>query len=318
MVGGQRLRCGLVGPARTRNGLGPFLADFLEQAGAHVAAVSGRDPARAAAAAAKLSERLGHAVAVEPSVEALAARGDLEALIIASPAEAHLAALRAALAGGLHVLCEKPLVRLEEQALVADLLDEFAARRRVLVENCVWPYALPALWQLHPGLQRQRLRSVEMMLSPAHLGVEMLADSLSHFISLVQALVPVDERTVVVDLEFSDPPRTAERLTMRLALESPFPRLRTTLQLEPLASQPRPAWFAVDGVRVDRRVQIADYSISYASAGREVSVGDPMAALVYGFVQTCRENDIERARGESLAVRHRARLYQQIVTAWCR
>jgi hypothetical protein len=309
-------RCGLVGPARTRNGLGPFLAVFLEQAGAEVVAVAGREPRRAAHAAAALGQRLGHAVQVADSPQALAARGDLHALVIAAPIEAHLPCLRAALDAGLHVLCEKPLVAPSEHAGVPPLLDEFAAARRILLENCLWPMALPALPRLYPDLDRQHVRAVEMMLSPAASGLAMLVDSLSHFLSLIQALVPVDHHTRIAALDFSDPPSTARRLTLQLALEAPFPRVTGTLLLEPGHPSPRPAWFSVDGARVERRIGMPDYAIRFAGAGAEVSIGDPLAAVVYGFVHMLRENDLERARAESLAIRHRARLYQQILEAW--
>jgi hypothetical protein len=309
-------RCGLVGPARTRNGLGPFLAAFLEQAGAEVVAVAGREPRRTARAAAALGERLGHAVQVADSVATLAARGDLHALVIAAPIEAHLPCLRAALGAGLHVLCEKPLVGLDEHGRVPALLDEFEASRRILRENCLWPMALPALARLYPDLDRQHVRNVEMMLSPAETGLEMLVDSLSHFLSLIQALVPVDHRTRIAALDFSEPPASARRLTLQIALESPFPRLTGTLLLEPGHPSPRPAWFSVDGARVERRIAMPDYGIRFAGADAEVSVGDPLAAVVYGFVQMLREDDLERARAESLAIRHRARLYQQILEAW--
>ncbi len=42
-------------------------------------------------------------------------------------------------------------------------------------------------------------------------------------------------------------------------------------------------------------------------------VGDPLAALVYGFAQSVMEVARERVRTESLAIQDRARLYRQII-----
>ena len=52
-----------------------------------------------------------HGVAVEPSAEALLARPDVDAVIIATPHSTHLALTQAAAAAGKHVYCEKPMAR---------------------------------------------------------------------------------------------------------------------------------------------------------------------------------------------------------------
>src|SRR5262245_11429422 len=94
------LPTGIVGAGRSRNGLGPFLATFLERAGCRVTAVAGRSPERAEANAAALGERLGHEVRPCRDLDELCTSG-IAALVIASPPEHHLAALRAAAAAGL-------------------------------------------------------------------------------------------------------------------------------------------------------------------------------------------------------------------------
>jgi predicted dehydrogenase len=60
-------------------------------------------------AARALAARTG--VPVHDGVEALAARGDVELVVVATPTSEHAAAAAAALTAGKHVLCEKPLAR---------------------------------------------------------------------------------------------------------------------------------------------------------------------------------------------------------------
>jgi len=62
-----------------------------------------------------------HGVAVEPSAEALLARPDVDAVIIATPHSTHLALTQAAAAAGKHVYCEKPMARdlAESDAMIA-------------------------------------------------------------------------------------------------------------------------------------------------------------------------------------------------------
>ena len=103
------MRCGIVGAGRTRAGPGPFLASFLEAAGGEVVGVAGRNADRARAAADDLEHRLGHPVAAHPTAAALLATG-LDALVIATPDDVHIDALRAAADAGVPTLCEKPIV----------------------------------------------------------------------------------------------------------------------------------------------------------------------------------------------------------------
>ncbi|MEU4656867.1 Gfo/Idh/MocA family oxidoreductase [Streptomyces sp. NPDC023723] len=91
-------------------GAGHMGADHIRRldravSGARVVAVADPDAERAAAA---VAGREG--VAVRTDAEAALAAPGVEAVLIASPGEAHEAALLAAFARGLPVLCEKPMV----------------------------------------------------------------------------------------------------------------------------------------------------------------------------------------------------------------
>ncbi|MDP6929510.1 MAG: Gfo/Idh/MocA family oxidoreductase, partial [Planctomycetota bacterium] len=199
----KNLRFGLVGPGRRRQGLGPFLAAHVEAAGARVVAAAGRDLARTEEDALQLSNRLGHAVTAHASVAGMATSEALDALIIAAPVSAHREVLEAALVAGLPVLCEKPLVAPEELDGVGELLDRFLQSGLLLMEHCQWPLTLSALTQLHPGFEGRAIDRVELMICPGARGRQMIEDSLSHLLSLVQALVPVDETTVLRGVEFT-------------------------------------------------------------------------------------------------------------------
>src|SRR5690606_3239993 len=84
-----------------------------------------------------------------------------------------------------------PLVAAAHAELGLQRVASFGAANLSLVENCQWPYVLGALDELFPGLRQQPIRTVAMRLSPAWSGPAMVTDSLSHVLSLVQALVPL-------------------------------------------------------------------------------------------------------------------------------
>jgi predicted dehydrogenase len=302
-----------VGAGRTRNGLGPFLAAHLEAAGARVVAVSRRDLDRARGAAGDLAVALGHGVEARGSVGELL-EDDLDALLVAAPVEAHLPALRAALAARVHVLCEKPLTRVEQTHEGLEIVAGFRAAGLVLMEHCQWPLVLPAWDRLHPGATR-RPSSVAMGLSPSGTGRSMLSDSLSHLISVLQALVPVDAATEVAALAFSGRCEAADGLQTSFRLHTPFPAVDCRLELGYCPHPPRPAWIAIEGLRMDREIEVPSYRLSMRAGERMIGIDDPSASLVYRFVRSLREVDSERNGIESDRIRHRARIYRRILRA---
>ncbi|MGE3174172.1 MAG: Gfo/Idh/MocA family oxidoreductase [Planctomycetota bacterium] len=280
---GARLRIGVVGAGRSRNGLGPFLAQHFEAAGAQVVAVAGRTAERGRANAAALAATLGHDVAAADDLEGVFAH-ELDALVVASPAEQHLVALEAALQNRVACLCEKPLVTPAQLAEGRSALAGFAARGVLLAENTQWPHVLPAVTALH-GPAPAPARRLAMGLSPTGVGaVAMLEDAVPHLLSVAQALLPpAAQRTAVlaaVEVAPRDPAATACALRLRLVHDDG--ELQAELHLRRQLEQPRPAWLAVDDRRIDRRIG-PGYSIAFAADDREVSVEDPLRQLVRAF-----------------------------------
>lgn len=281
----SKTRVGIVGAGRTRNGLGPFLAAACERAGMRVTGVSGRDRESAGRAAAGLEDRLGHRPAAFATALELAGAVDL--LVVSSPAAAHVDGLEAALAAGVACLCEKPLVLPEQTERGLALVAAFRARDLPLVENCQWPHALPTMFALHPELDGALVSTVEMGLCPAAGGRAMVLDSLSHVLSVAQAVAEVDPAGAVSGVQQDDPGGSAERNVVRFALPiaggDRGRGVSVTLRLERRDTQPRPAWIAIDGRRVDRRIGAGYSQFLCTPDGREQRMPDPLDALVYGL-----------------------------------
>ncbi len=240
----------------------------------------------------------------------------LDALIIAAPVSAHREVLEAALVAGLPVLCEKPLVAPDELDRVGELLDRFLQSGLLLMEHCQWPLTLSALTQLHPGFEGGAIDRVELMICPGARGRQMIEDSLSHLLSLVQALVPVDETTVLRGVEFTTHATEAASQAVTMELEGPMPSLVARLLLDHRLEQPRPAWLAVNGRRMDREIELPGYKISFTDGDRSIPVSDPAAALVYCFVQFLIDPDEQRIRKTSDDIRQRARLYASVLDVY--
>lgn len=301
------LRVGIFGAGRTRNGLGPFLARAAEAAGAQVVMVAGRDLAAAERTATALAASLGHAVAAAPTADALAAQ--VEVLFVAAPIAAHAVGLQAALAHSRPCLAEKPLLPLAQGAHAQALAEAFFAHGILLAENCQWPFVLDSMRELFPQLADAPVREVRMGLSPSATGLLMVEDSLSHALSVVQAVArPAAGGALRVrDWQHPDP----EHLTLTCALPTETGELTLHLELSHTAQQPRQAWLSLNGFRADRRIG-NDYQFSLASAERTVPLRDPMHALVARFLSACGDRDDAYRRQQVAQISQRARWAQSI------
>jgi hypothetical protein len=272
-------RVALIGARRARQGLGPFVARDLAAAGLEVAAVLGTSPESAAAAARELEQRC--AIRARPYLELakLLASEAPDALAILSPPETHEPFLRAALDARLHVLCEKPLVYGPAGFAVRGraLVDAFRARGLLLEENCQWPRVLDAFRRLHPGAGTAAPRAFAMLLAPVGRGREALRDSLSHPLSLLQALCPGPD-AAGDEIGYEPVPGAPARLRVRFRYTSAGARVACSVDLLADDTLPRPAWLELDGRRAERRIRASDYRMELTDGARAVPRPDPLTA----------------------------------------
>jgi len=309
-------RVALIGARRVRQGLGPFVARDLRAAGATLAGFVGTSPASIEAARRALAEGFGIELRGYPDLEALRAAESPDALAILSPAETHGRWLDAALAAGLHVLCEKPLLWDEPEAPrhARRLARGFDAAGLVLHENCQWPFTLPAFEALHPGALRRPERFA-MRLSPASAGRRMLGDALPHALSLLQTLAPAAEaRLEGVQLSTRDP--SARELEVRFLYAAPPAAIETRVHLVQSQRLPREAGYSVNERSVRREVRPPDYGICFVADGREVAVPDPLGRLVARFVEEVASPPVSRSASRTPEIVQRVELLDALLRAW--
>jgi predicted dehydrogenase len=129
-----RLRLGIIGTSDWTELM--YLNNLRDRPDVEIAAIAGRNPARLAARASK------HGIAATfRDYRQLIADGGLDAVVVATPDDEHLAMTLAAIDKGLHVLCEKPLANNAVDA--RRMLD--AAERRGIKHMVLFTYR----WQPH-------------------------------------------------------------------------------------------------------------------------------------------------------------------------
>jgi len=302
-------RIGILGAGRTRQGLGPYLARAFVAAGQQLVGVTGRDAASSERTAQGLAAELQVPVVAFPRLRELAAAVDL--LVVAAPPAAHAAGLRAALAAGVPCLCEKPLLPAGELNTALELVEGFASRGLLLEENCQWPMVLPTLARLHPELVGQPLQRLVMGLAPAFPGPAMLADSLSHLLSVLQALEPAASlQPERVQYRGGEP--TSERASLQFVCRGPHGPIEVGLELVLCPAPPRPAYLEINGRRSERRIG-PGYVQSFVAGDRQQIAPDPLQALVYAVLATLEQPDLERTRTRARALADRQRCYDAVL-----
>lgn len=168
---------------------GPNLVrNFADIPGARVVAVADLQPRRLA----QVSERHPD-VFVTGDADALLAREDVDAVVVATPISTHYALGMSALAADKHVLIEKPIAASADEA--RRLIAEAARRRRVLMVDHTFLYtgAVRRILELvRSGVlgQIHYYDSVRVNLGLIQSDVSVLWDLAVHDLSIVDAVMP--------------------------------------------------------------------------------------------------------------------------------
>lgn len=316
----EALRVCVIGARRVRNGTGPFLARQVADAGATLVGVLGTTPATAEAARAALAED-GYQCQAFTSFERMVAETRPHALVIATPAGTHRPWLESALQHELHVLCEKPLLTVfnEDAAL---LPYRFAAVGRVLMENCQWPETLDAFGALHPNCQLEEVTRFRMMLAPEFRGLSRWIETLSHPLSLLQALAQGPAEIEAVHFSEAGPAAQDARLSFRY--QTLDRAIECEIRMQDTGERPRPAEFAFDDYVARRVVEQPGYQFYFddgyrpegEGVARRVPAKDPQRQLVQRFVDA-----VESARSTGAApadenIARRQRLLSVLLSAY--
>lgn len=304
------LRVGIVGARRRRQGLGPYVARELVRAGAAIPCILGTTRESVEVARRELLQTLRLRARGFVEIAEMLESETLDALAILSPPESHAAYLEAALAAGLHVFCEKPLLwgGAELGARARRLVEAYAERGLVLHENCQWPFTLPAYERLFPGALARPPRRFVMRLSPLSVGRQMLPDALPHALSLLQAIVPSPD-AALEGIRFSATQRDAPEITVRFDYRAGPTRVGTEVRLVHRPAQPREAAYGLDGRVARREVRMSDYRLWLVSETARVALEDPLGKSVAEFVAASRGGAVR-----SDAVAQRLQLLVEIVT----
>lgn len=275
------MRVAIIGARSVAQGTGPYLARFCADAGAEVVALLGTTQETAAEAAEDLRASCGQTPRAHHEPDAFFEAQPFDALVIASPYETHARYLERALAVGVHVLCEKPLVwgGDDPAGLAQDLVRRFEAAGLLLRVQTQWPFTLETYRGLYPRAVGVPAR-FDMRMGPSARGVAMLVDALSHPLSLLAALAPDPAARI-------ERPRCLQRdggWDVRFDYRAAGNGIEAHVVLTHSPEAPRPAAYALDGAWAHRRVRLDPYRFELEGGGRTIPMPDPTPLLVRSFL----------------------------------
>jgi len=99
----------IIGPGRSKQGTGPFIAKTFKQLGCNVQAVVSSSLESAEKAATHLKTEYAISCQAYKSLEEALEHHSIDIVAISSPPESHLHYLKIATQAGCHIFCEKPL-----------------------------------------------------------------------------------------------------------------------------------------------------------------------------------------------------------------
>ena len=297
----------VVGAKVARQGTGPFVARAFHHLGAEVCAVVGTSPETVGEARQRLAALDGVFCNGYLDLDWAISSERADTVAICSPYPQHDQHIAIAAARNCSVLVEKPLVWPGSEQQLAELLAPFNNGGPLLQMVTQWPLSLAAFAQIH-GKPPASVSEFAMGLSPISIGPAMIPDSAPHFISMLQALLGPGE-CENVGLQKDGESR---RATLSCDYRHQSGSTRSELRLETCETRPRPAWYQINGKRVDREVELPAYTQSLVSEEYTAPMADPMEGVVGHFLDSL-------AKGKSTDVQtllgaHRN--LQQLSAAW--
>ena len=316
------LNVAIVGPVRTKQGTGPFIAKTFKQLGCNIQAIVSSSLESANKAAAYFEKEYSIDCKAYQSLDELLKSHTIDIVAISSPANTHLDYIQTSIQHGSHVFCEKPLwwphnnvnSLSEIENITTDatsLITACKEKQTVLQLNTQWPYTLPSFYHLYPQLRLEHnIETFSMWLSPQSEHENMIVDAVSHTLSMLYTLTGAGK---IENIESN-----FHQLANESDLQINFNYLHATgdtfvsVSLSSSNSFPKPAAYAVNGLRVDRHVELPDYLISLRTEENQIPMVDPLECSIKNFISTIYSKTCSDEVAVVDGITHLAQIYQAV------
>ncbi len=317
------LNVAIIGPGRSKQGTGPYIARTFHELGASISGVVSSSLVSATRSAKKLKSEFGIDCHAYTNLHELLENSSIDIIAICSPSDSHHQYLNPSIQAGLHLFCEKPLwwpsteitTDADVQHITAEttkLVRLSKAKNVVLHINTQWPFTLPTYYEIFPQQEHavEAVKSFSMWLSPQSTDKEMIVDAAPHLLSMLYALVGAG-RIQNIESNYQSK-RSKDELNIEFEYLHATGDTKVSFSLNSTNTIPKPAAYAINNKRVDRHVELSNYLISLHTSDKQLPVVDPLVCSIKNFLSSIYSKSSSDEVALIDGMTHLAQIYQAV------
>jgi predicted dehydrogenase len=285
----------IIGAGRKRNGIGQYIAKFLNHHGARVTSVLGTSEETSKDASRTL-QKYGIESAPYTDFRRMVDQERPDAVVIASPSPTHYDYLAKSIDLGLHIFCEKPFIwpgYADTREKVDEILKKVKEKKLILAMNSQWPFAWRFYQQICGEIEIKKSTRFFIQMAPFTSGKEMIPESVPHALSLLYASLGEGQ---ISELRFKSPKKGEMVITFQYVGYGKDCGVQ--IQLARKEEQPRDFCFGFNDKIVKRSLDFQTYAIYFECERQRLNIADPLELSVQNFMEAV-EKKVEPLIGGS-------------------
>ncbi len=278
------MKVSIIGAGRNNNGIGEYIAKYFHKNKATVNSVLGTTTKTARHASTRL-KRYGIQASAYTDFYHMIEEEKPDSVVIASPLPTHFEYLIKSVDASLNVFCEKPFIwnkNDDQQKLIESIFQKAEGRNLKIAMNSQWPFSMPYYESLCGSIDRIKIDTFFIHLSPMVTGKEMILDSLPHALSILYFSLG-EGKIIKPDIESYE-----NKIIIRFIYNTNSNNCEVLINLEREERQPRSFKFGFNDKIVYRVLDLKDYDIYFKYLDKTLKVADPLELSVKDFISSVR------------------------------
>ena len=276
------MKVSIIGAGRNNNGIGEYIAKYFHKNKATVISVLGTTIKTARYASTRL-KRYGIQASAYTDFYHMIEEEKPDSVVIASPLPTHFEYLIKSVDASLNVFCEKPFIwnkNDDQQKRIDYIFQKAEGSNLKIAMNSQWPFSIPYYETLCGSIDRKKIDTFFIHLSPMVAGKEMILDSVPHALSILYFVLG-EGKIIKTDIESYE-----NKIIIRFIYNTNSNNCEVLINLEREERQPRSFKFGFNDKIVYRVLDLKDYDIYFKYLDKTLKVADPLELSVKDFISS--------------------------------
>lgn len=276
------MKVSIIGAGRNNNGIGEYIAKYFHKNKATVISVLGTTKKTARHASTRL-KRYGIKASAHTDFYHMIEEERPDSVVIASPLPTHFEYLLKSVDANLNIFCEKPFVgnkNNDRRKLMNFLFKKAEANNLKIAMNSQWPFSMPYYETLCGSIDRNKIDTFFIHLSPMVAGKKMISDSVPHALSILYSTIG-EGKILEPNIESYE-----KKIIIRFIYNTNSNNCKVLINLETEERQPRSFKFGFNDKIVCRILNLKDYDIYFKYLDKILKVADPLELSVKDFISS--------------------------------